>query len=110
MSEFPELFPKVNSNRVNPVGRVTADSLPPVLRGTDGIHGGYPLPKKVQLEAEDVALFERLVFGDAYLPKLTLIEGWVGPETSALGIELTGSTTADRIASTLHHLGSVRGL
>lgn len=110
MNGFPGAFPAVTSDRVNAVGRVTADSLRPVLRGTDGLQSGYPLPKKVQPVAEDVALFERLVFGEAFPEKLSLLEGRTGTQAAALGAEFTSLNKADRIATTLRHLGCVRGL
>lgn len=110
MNGFPGSFPAGTSNRVNAVGRVTADALPSVLRGTNGLQGDYPLPKKAQLVAEDVALFERLVFGEASPEKLSMVVGRIGTEAAALGTEFTSLTKADRIATTLRHLGCVRGL
>ncbi|MFM2238713.1 MAG: hypothetical protein RJA69_87 [Pseudomonadota bacterium] len=94
-------------NRVSAVGRADAADLPPIVRGTEGLQDGLPRPRAALLPADDVALFERLVFGDA--PRFQAAGGAraMAPTPTALPETLQ---PGDRIASTLRHLAQVRGL
>lgn len=110
MSAFRDSMSLGPVNRVDAVRRVDAAHLPPLVRDADRLPGFIPRPTAAPLSAEDVALFERLVFGDEAKPLWVGAKVNVSAALSELPLELPMAQTADRIVSTLRQLSHVRGL
>jgi hypothetical protein len=109
-----ESAPIAALNRVMPVGRADPAAQVRGLRTDDAVRGPFPFarPDLAQLAAQDVALFEQLVYGDA--PHLRAgvrsTAAMVGEGASAPAQAPSDVQPADRIAATLRHLGRIRGL
>ena len=114
----PHLRPVTAVSAVEAVRRSDAPAAPRELRGTDPLAGGYPRPDAAGLSPIDIARFEALVFeGSSGERVVETAKSPMGQGSGASAIAfgealapMPAMTPADRIASTLRHLPTVRGL
>lgn len=114
----PHLRPVTAVAAVEAVRRSDAPAAPRELRGTDPLTGGYPRPDTAGLSALDIARFEALVFEGRSYDQVVEKATWYRAQGSGaptitsgeVAVPMLAMTPADRIASTLRHLPTVRGL
>lgn len=110
MSADPTPASRSGHSRVHAVTRVAGSSLPSVLRGTEGLAGALPRPRPGPIPAEDVRLFERLVYGDAPRPAPPTRQAPLHLQAHGTDAAAGDVRAGDRIASTLRLLGRIPGL